>query len=119
MTPHDARHFLIDKIVAQAEREGVPLSDNERKMLDWSEVEPGCVADPQVAEALANEISDQDYEKKIKGLLAATYRSDVAATPDAKDAYREAYSVLKKGDYYLLVMLEQALGRQLRRWWQF
>jgi hypothetical protein len=119
MTPDDARRFFVDKVVGEAHREGVRLSDNEQKMLNWSEVEPGCIADPQVAEGLATEMSDQEYEAKIGRLLAAAYGSDVASDPDAKAVYREAYSVLKQGDYYLVVMLEQALGRQLRRWWQF
>jgi hypothetical protein len=119
MTPDEARRFFVDKIVAQANREAEPLSANERKMLDWSEVEPGCVADPTVAEALANEISDEAYEAKIGRFLAAAYQSDVNANPSAKAAYREAYSVLKRGDYYILVMLDAALGRRLRHWWHF
>jgi hypothetical protein len=118
MTRDEARGFFISRLVAQAEREGVALSANERKMLDWSEVEMGCVADPEVAEGLAAEMSDQAYEAKMSRLLDAGYATDLAADPAAKDAYREAYSVLKQGDYYLLIMVEQALGRRLRRWWQ-
>ena len=118
-TPDESRRFFVEKVVAQAEHQHVSLSVNERKMLDWSEVEPGCVADPKVAAGLASEMSDDAYEAKISGLLEAAYERDIAADPGAKDAYRQAYSVLKRGDYYLLVMIESALGRRLRRWWQF
>ena len=57
-TPDEARQFFISRINTEAERQGISLSQNERTMLNWSEVEPGCVADPQVAKALAHEISD-------------------------------------------------------------
>ena len=52
-------------------------------------------------------------------MLEAAYEREVATDSAAKDAYRKAYSVLKRGDYYLMVMVEQALGSRLRRWWQF
>ena len=119
MTPDEARHFFVQKIVAQAEREGVSLSANERRMLDWSEVEPGCESDTELAEALASEISDEAYEEKIRRLLEAAYWTDIGVDLRAKDAYRAAYSVLNRGDYYVLIMIEAALGRRLRRWWQF
>jgi len=112
-TPDEARHFFVQKIVAQAEREGVSLSANERRMLDWSEVEPGCESDPELAEALATEISDEAYEEKIRRLLEAAYQADIGADARAKDAYRDAYSVLKRRDYYLLIMIKEALGRRL------
>jgi hypothetical protein len=118
-TADEAKQFFIEKIVAEAERQAVSLSANERAMLNWSEVEPGCVADPELAEALAREISDDDYEAKISRLLVGAYEHDLGADGAAKDAYRRAYSVLKNGDYYLLVMIDHALGRRLRRWWQF
>jgi hypothetical protein len=119
MAPDEARRFFIDRVIAEAERQGIPLSTNERKMLNWSEVEPGCVADSELAEALANEISDEAYEAKVSRLLEAAYKRETATDAAARDLYRGAYSVLKRGDYYLMVMIEEALGRKLRRWWQF
>ena len=119
LTPEEARRFFIDRVVAEAEREGIPLSSSERRMLSWSEVEPGCVADPSVAEALASEISDEAYEAKVSRLLAAAYERELSTDAAAKDSYRGAYSVLKRGDYYLMIMTEQVLGGRLRRWWQF
>jgi hypothetical protein len=119
MRREEARRFFVDKVVGQAEAQGVPLSANERKMLDWSEIEPGCVADPELAEALEAEISSEAYEARIGQLLAVAYERDVVADASAKETYRNAYSVLKQGDYYLVVLIEQALGGRLRRWWQF
>jgi hypothetical protein len=100
-TPEEGRRFFVDKIVTEAGWQEVVLSANERKMLDWSEVEPGCVNDPEVAEALKGEISDEAYEEKMGQLLEASFRRDIAADPRAREAYRSAYKALKQGDYYL------------------
>jgi len=121
LSPDAAKRFFMDRIIAEAERQGIPLSNNERRMLNWSEVEPGCESDPDLAEALESEISDQAYEAKICGLLEAAYERELSADAAAKESYRAAYSVLKRGDYYVMIMIEQALGAKLRprRWWQF
>ena len=36
-SPREAKEFLVDRIVAEAQREGVSLSDIEREMLYFSE----------------------------------------------------------------------------------
>ena len=74
---------------------------------------------PRVPESLAAEISDEDYEAKVAGLLERAYKRDVAHDSAARDTYREAYTRLNQGDHYLLVMIERALGRQLGPWWAF
>jgi hypothetical protein len=111
--------FFVAKVLTEAEHQGIPLSEAERKMLSWSEVEPGCVADPAVAEQLASELTDEEYEAKIAGLLEAAYKRDIGADKAESDAYKQAYAMLKGGDYYLLVMIDRALGRRLRPWWRF
>jgi len=59
------------------------------------------------------------YEAKVCRLLAAAYERDLSTDAAAKDSYRVAYSILKRGDYYLMVMIEHVLGGRLRRWSQF
>jgi hypothetical protein len=118
-TADEAKRFFIAKIIAEAERQAISLSANEQSMLNWSEVAPGCVADPALAEAVAREISDDAYEAKVRRLLEAVYKRDVSSDGAAKESYRRAYSVLKNGDYYLVAMIDQALGHRLRRWWHF
>ena len=57
----EALRFFVEKVMAEAALQHVSLSTNERKMLEWSEVEPGCVADRAVAEGLAGEMADDTY----------------------------------------------------------
>jgi hypothetical protein len=106
-----AKRFFVDKIVAQATREGRPLSENERWMLSFSESDPDFVVDPARVAALAAEIPDADYEEKIAGLAKRACEGDIASTPDALPTYREAFRVLNQGDHYILIMLKAGLSR--------
>ena len=114
-----AKRFFVDKIVAQATHEGHPLSENEQWMLSWSESDPEFKVDASRASALAAQISDDDYEQKIAGLAQRAFARDIAANPEAKAIYKEAYRVLHRGDHYMLIMLDRGLARRLRPWWAF
>jgi hypothetical protein len=88
-------------------------------MLSWSESDPDCVLDPQLPAQLAAEISDEEYEKKVTGLLARRFSAEVAVEPAAEAQWKQAAQVLHQGDHYILVMLDAAVGNRLKRWWQF
>jgi len=118
-TQSEAKRFFVDKVVAQAGVERLPLSDAERQMLSWSESDPDSVVDPRLPEQLASETSDEEYEKKVVGLLARGFTADVAARPEAESQWKQAADVLHEGDHYVLVMLDEAVGARLKRWWQF
>ena len=112
----EAKQFFIEKIAAQAASEGVRLSDAERNMLRFSS-DPEASNAAALVEALAAEMSDEEYESKIAGLLGRSWKRDIAHDKTATDVYRDAFSVLKQGDHYLLIMIERALGSRLRPWW--
>lgn len=112
----EAKRFVVDRVVSQAQVERVPLSDAERKMLSWSESDPDFVADTTLAEQLASEMSDEDYEKKIAGLLARHFAAEVAARPEARSEWKHAAAVLREGDHYISIMLDDAIGSRLKRW---
>ena len=54
-----AKRFFVDRITAQAAKEGQPLSENERWMLSFSESDPQFVVDPARVAALEAEIPDR------------------------------------------------------------
>jgi hypothetical protein len=87
-----ARQFFEDKVVEQARAEGVALSANERLMLKWSESEPDSIADPDLVERLAAEMSDEAYEDKIAGLLSRRYGTEIAADQGTKEAWADAFT---------------------------
>jgi hypothetical protein len=118
-SPTDARRFFEEQILEQATHEGVLLTSDERLMLKWSEAGPDVFVDPTLAERLAVDTSDADYEDKIAGLLRRKYSAQIARDSTARREWSEAFRALGSGDYYLLVILRRALGRQLTPWWKF
>lgn len=95
------------------------LSDAERRMLSWSESDPEFTRDVSLPAQLEAEVPDEEYEAKVASLVERAYQRELANDSRARQRYKEAYSVLKRGDHYLLVMIEHGLRRHLHRWWQF
>jgi hypothetical protein len=118
-TQSEAKQFFAIKVVERAHIEGIPLSNAEQRMLWWSESDPEFSADPALAEQLASEVSDEQYETKIAGLLKRSFAADTAADPGARDIWQRAHSVLGQGDHYILVMVDRAVSSELKSWWQF
>ena len=58
-------------------------------------------------------------QKEIAGLIQRSYGRDIASDANAAQQYKEAYFALKRGDHYLLIMIDQALKRHLQPWWKF
>jgi len=118
-TQSEARRFFVDRIVQQADTEEVKLSDDERQMLLWSESAPDSVADPELADRLSEEISDTNYEAKIEGLLRRSFAVDVTRDQQAKERWRQAWTVLNQGDHYILIMINAAVGKHVKPGWRF
>lgn len=118
-TEADAKRFFATKAIERAQLERSPLSDAEQRMLWWSESDRQFSADPALGAQLASEISDEQYEAKIAGLLKRSFAADVAAGIDARGIWQHARSVLNQGDHYILVMVDRAIDSQLKAWWQF
>jgi hypothetical protein len=111
-TQSAAKRFFVDKIVAQAESESTPLSKTERDMLSFSESDPEFVIDPvALSSQLNEEETDDEYEAKIAGLIERSFRKDAASDSRLPPQWHEARSVLARGDHYLLIMIDRALGR--------
>jgi len=117
-TQTEAKLFFVNKVIAQARAEGVPLTGAEREMLSWSESDPNIKIDPTLPARFKAETSDEEYEKKIVGLLVRSFGTDIAANPQAEDEWKQASRVLHEGDHYILIMLDEAIGPRWKSWWQ-
>ena len=73
----DAKSFFIRKILEQAESEGVILSKAQQSMLAWSESDPCFKQDPKLNRQFEKEISQDEYEKKVQGLLKRGYKRNI------------------------------------------
>ena len=114
----EAKEFLISRIVAEAERENVLLSEVERKMLYFTEsgwTLPDMMA---VSEQFDSEYDQNVYEKKIAKLIRKAAKHDLKEFREEYDSWWSAIRFLKKEDHYILVMIGIAglrpAGDQLR-----
>lgn len=115
----EAKRFFVEKVIQQGKKEGASLSAAQEYMLNWTEVEEGFQIDEKLNKKFAEEITDEDYERKICALLEHVYEGDVAADPAMKETYRNAYAAMAKNDHYILVMIREALGRKVKKWGLF
>ncbi len=86
-------------------------------MLSWSESDP--TQDPALTAAFEGETNDTEFEGKVVPLIRKAYARDLKLQPTARVRWRDAYAALNEGDHYLLVMLRDALGWRLKKWFIF
>jgi hypothetical protein len=118
----DAKEFLVGRIVDEAQREGVSLSEVERNMLYFSESDwaPPDIVDTNRQFEL--ECDQPEYERKIAALVRNASKRARKEDKQEFDAWSDAIDNLSKEDHYLLVMIEQAgqgvrpQGDRLRLW---
>jgi len=102
----EAKEFLVSRIVEEARGRHVKLSDLERKMLYFSETYPTLPDMMEVAQEFESKYDDEKYEEKIKRLSRRAFDHDRRESPDNVRLWREAITLLKKEDHYILVMLD-------------
>lgn len=102
----EAKEYLIGLIVAQADGDGVALSDVERKMLYFSET-AWTLPDMMAVSREFDETYDQDaYEDKIGGIVGRIF--DERDGGRADEDWDRAVALLAREDHYLLVLIAVA-----------
>jgi len=105
MDPAAAKEFLISRVVKEAAREQISLSEIERKMLYFTESQPSLAVLHEVNATFEREYDSDEYERKVAGLLQRAREHDVAQSPAAGQQWNDAIESLKSEDHYILVML--------------
>lgn len=104
-TPAAAKQFLIQRVLEQAGQEGVSLSEPERYMLGFSEVN-GPPPDRAKVGQFDEQCDSDEYEAKIAGLIRRAHAADKRRGQDA--SWTDALKALSGEDHYILVMVGQA-----------
>jgi hypothetical protein len=104
----EAKEFLISEIVAEAQRENVPLSEVERKMLYFTESGWTLPDIMQVNEDFDREYDQGKYEHKIAKLVKKADKRIRSGSRDDYDRWWAAIRSLQKEDHYLSVMIRLA-----------
>jgi hypothetical protein len=76
----DAKEFIVSRITTEAQRQGVPLSEIERKMLYFSETEWTLPDMAEVNDAFDREYDQAAYERKIGKIIEARAPTPVLIT---------------------------------------
>ena len=104
----DAKEFLIARIVEEAKREDISLSEVERKMLYFSETHSTLPDIASVSEKFDHEYNQDEYEEKITRLIKKAAIHDDRQSAEQYDLWWDAIRLLKKEDHYILVMIDSA-----------
>jgi hypothetical protein len=114
----EAKEFLISELVAEAQRENVPLSEVERKMLYFTESGWTLPDMMKVSEDFDREYDQAKYEQKIAKLVTKADRRIRKGSRDDYDRWWAAIRFLEREDHYITVMIRLAglrpRGDQLR-----
>ena len=114
----EAKEFLISQIVEEAQRENIPLSEVERKMLYFTESGWTLPDIMKVNEDFDREYDQDEYEHKIAKLVTKADKRIRKGVRDDYDKWWAAIRFLEREDHYILVMIRLAglrpRGDQLR-----
>jgi len=103
-----ALEFLVSRIVAEARRENVQLSDVERDMLYFSETHWTLPNIAEVNEQFDAEYDQDEYEEKIARLIRNARDHARKENPVEFEGWSNALKALNREDRYLLVMVARA-----------
>jgi len=115
MNDLEAKEFFIQKVLDQARKEDVSFSDVEKQMLSWRDTDPNFYENHELHEKFKNEISKREYEKKIARLIRSGYDNDLGVDNVAKETYEQAYKAIKPKDYYIFIMVDKAIGKDINK----
>jgi hypothetical protein len=108
MNTMEAKDFLVEQAAQQAALDRTPLSDLERRMMDFTESDPASCGDPvSLNEEFEEKYDTAEYEAKMSRLLHRAYKRLKAENPGGKLQWDEAISTLEKGDHYVLLLWGQ------------
>ena len=112
-----AKDFLVEQTVEQAALEGVPLADVEKRMMYFTESDTSSCDNPiELNDEFEAQYETKEYENKISRLLHHAYKRLKEENPERVRNWDQAIRTLRKGDHYLLVMVDQSSESDVA-WW--
>jgi len=118
----EAKDFIAAVITGEAQRQGTPLSEIERKMLYFSEGSAMRPEMQEVSDTFDRDYDQKTYEKKIEKLIQDALKRSRDGGGLDYSSWRDAIRRLRKGDHYILVIIDSArasvrpLHDRLRLW---
>ena len=98
---------MVDRIVSRAQRDGVSLSDVERKMLYFSETAWTLPDMAEVNQEFDSNYDQGEFERKIARIVRNIQRAPISDKGEER-SWDQAVRVLRSEDHYLLVLIDSA-----------
>jgi len=108
-----ALEFIVARVLEQATRDNVFLSELEKQMLCFSESSPAKL-DSETPGRLDSEYDNDAYEAKIAQLLRKAYQNDVKVGRQYR--WHQALQRLGSENWYILTMLRLAGIKRVAGW---
>jgi uncharacterized membrane protein len=115
-TGREAKEYLIRRILAQADRDEIALSEVERNMLYFSETDWTLPNMTAISHEFDQTYNQDEYERKIGRIISRI--SEQLGNNCDDDRWKEAVQRLREEDHYLLVLIDDASSRSAKfsRW---
>lgn len=107
MNTKQAKDFLVQQVTEQAVLDNVSLSEIELKMMYFTESDPTSCPNPsEINDEFEVQYDTPEYEAKISRLLQHAYGRLKAEDPERERVWDQSVRELRKGDHYVLVLLD-------------
>jgi hypothetical protein len=109
----EAKNFLMTRIVQEAQIQGAPFSENERKFLGYSPTEPSSEWGLDLQSLPADTVEERyesEYLPRLARILNAALKRDKDSNPDPDETkrYHSAAKVLEDEDYVIADIARRA-----------
>jgi hypothetical protein len=104
-TIREAKEYLAGMIAREAEREGTPLTEVERKMLFFTETGWTLPDMKEISAEFERDYDQDNYEQKIAAVVTGISRRFVDEDRQEHMSWDLALEKLSKGDHYLFVLV--------------
>jgi len=112
-TIRESKEYLAGKIAAEAEREGTPLTEVERKMLYFTEIGWTLPDMKAISLQFDRDYEQGEYEQKIGALVGKIQ----AREESYQASWDQAVDKLSRGDHYLLFLIDAVQPLQRQETW--
>lgn len=110
MTAQEAKDFLVGQAAQQASLDGVSLSDIEKRMMYFTASAEATEDPVALNNAFEAQYDTAEYETKVSRLLSHAFLRVKKENSATARHWSAAVNVLRKGDHYILVLLNQRLS---------
>jgi hypothetical protein len=110
MTAQEAKDFLVGQAAQQASLDGVSLSDIEKRMMYFTESAEATEDPVALNNAFEAQYNTTEYETKVSRLLSHAFLRAKKENSTTARHWIAAVKTLRRGDHYILVLLNQRLS---------